>query len=217
MAFLVVSAATGLQYAPLAKIVWIQCDAFRDRIRCHRDRRRPCRHRGRAGGGAHGQAHAAADPQHRDARADELQSGHRRHRQGPPGQGDRCARAAPWRSRPTRPASSSARSMPARDRRCAPPAPKPTANSTSAPSAARLETQPNLTLFQQEAADLIVAGRPRRRASSPRAASNFARARIVLTVGTFLGGRIHVGSGESCRRPRRRSAVADVWRRACAS
>ena len=35
---------------------------------------------------------AAADPQHRDAGADELQPVDRRHRQGPPGEGGRCAR-----------------------------------------------------------------------------------------------------------------------------
>ena len=30
---------------------------------------------------------------------------------------------------------------------------------------------------------------------------------VVLTVGTFLGGRIHVGLDSYSRRPRRRSAV----------
>ena len=39
-----------------------------------------------------GRAHAAADPQHRDARPDVLQPVDRRHRQGPPGQGSRRAR-----------------------------------------------------------------------------------------------------------------------------
>ncbi len=40
---------------------------------------------------------------------------------------------------------------------------------------------------------------------------------VVLTAGTFLGGKIHVGLEQPRRRPRRRSAVAAAWRRACAS
>ena len=71
-----------------------------------------------------------------------------------------------------------------------------------------LETQPNLRIFQQEVADLRRRGRSRRRAWSRRAASSFAPAAVVLTVGTFLAGRIHVGTREPRRRPRRRSAVA---------
>jgi tRNA uridine 5-carboxymethylaminomethyl modification enzyme len=56
----------------------------------------------------------------------------------------------------------------------------------------RLETQPNLHLFQQEAADLVLDAD---RASGVVTASGieFAARSIVLTVGTFLGGRIHVG------------------------
>jgi len=55
-----------------------------------------------------------------------------------------------------------------------------------------LETQANLSLFQQEAADLTIEGD---RAVGVVTQSGIAfRARaIVLTVGTFLGGRIHVG------------------------
>jgi tRNA uridine 5-carboxymethylaminomethyl modification enzyme len=55
-----------------------------------------------------------------------------------------------------------------------------------------LENQPNLRIFQQEAADLIVEGD---RATGVVTVSGIEfRARaIVLTVGTFLGGRIHVG------------------------
>ena len=55
-----------------------------------------------------------------------------------------------------------------------------------------LESQPNLQLFQQEAADLLLQGE---RAVGCRTQSGIEfRARsIVLTVGTFLGGRIHVG------------------------
>jgi tRNA uridine 5-carboxymethylaminomethyl modification enzyme len=55
-----------------------------------------------------------------------------------------------------------------------------------------LENQPNLALFQQEVADLTVEGG---RVTGVVTASGIAfRARaVVLTVGTFLGGRIHVG------------------------
>src|SRR5580692_273556 len=55
-----------------------------------------------------------------------------------------------------------------------------------------LENQPNLALFQQEVADLIVEGG---RMAGVVTASGiaFRAAAVVLTVGTFLGGRIHVG------------------------
>src|SRR5579863_41035 len=55
-----------------------------------------------------------------------------------------------------------------------------------------LETQPNLTLFQQEAADLKVEGERVVGVITQSGIELHARA-IVLTVGTFLGGRIHVG------------------------
>jgi tRNA uridine 5-carboxymethylaminomethyl modification enzyme len=55
-----------------------------------------------------------------------------------------------------------------------------------------LETQTNLTLFQQEAADLIVEGERVVGVVTQSGIQLRARA-IVLTVGTFLGGRIHVG------------------------
>jgi tRNA uridine 5-carboxymethylaminomethyl modification enzyme len=54
-----------------------------------------------------------------------------------------------------------------------------------------LENQPNLTLFQQEAADLIDRGRAR--GGVVTRAASFRAPAVVLTVGTFLGGRIHVG------------------------
>ena len=55
-----------------------------------------------------------------------------------------------------------------------------------------LETQPHLSLFQQEAADLVLQGD---RAVGVITASGieFRAPAIVLTVGTFLGGKIHVG------------------------
>ena len=55
-----------------------------------------------------------------------------------------------------------------------------------------LENQPNLTLFQQEAADLVLAEDRVAGVVSVTGIVFEARA-VVLTVGTFLGGRIHVG------------------------
>jgi tRNA uridine 5-carboxymethylaminomethyl modification enzyme len=56
----------------------------------------------------------------------------------------------------------------------------------------RLENQPNLELFQQEVADLHVEG-GRVRGVVTVSGITFEAPAIVLTVGTFLGGRIHVG------------------------
>jgi tRNA uridine 5-carboxymethylaminomethyl modification enzyme len=55
-----------------------------------------------------------------------------------------------------------------------------------------LETQPNLTLFQQEVADLRVEGE-RVTGVVTQAGIVFEARAVVLTVGTFLAGRIHVG------------------------
>jgi tRNA uridine 5-carboxymethylaminomethyl modification enzyme len=55
-----------------------------------------------------------------------------------------------------------------------------------------LETQPNLTLFQQEAADLKIEGE-RVVGVVTQSGVEFRARALVLTVGTFLGGRIHVG------------------------
>src|SRR5690606_35898242 len=55
-----------------------------------------------------------------------------------------------------------------------------------------LENQQHLTLFQQEVADLIVEGERVRGVCTASGVEFRARA-VVLTVGTFLGGRIHVG------------------------
>ncbi len=55
-----------------------------------------------------------------------------------------------------------------------------------------LENQPNLSLFQQEAADLLL-DRERVRGVVTMTGIVFEAPALVLTVGTFLGGRIHVG------------------------
>jgi len=59
-----------------------------------------------------------------------------------------------------------------------------------------LENQPNLTLFQQEVADLRLE-QGRVAGVVTRAGIEFAGRAVVLTVGTFLGGRIHVGLEQS--------------------
>jgi len=55
-----------------------------------------------------------------------------------------------------------------------------------------LENQPNLEIFQQEVADIEVTG-GRARGVITRMGLAFEARAVVLTVGTFLGGRIHVG------------------------
>jgi tRNA uridine 5-carboxymethylaminomethyl modification enzyme len=55
-----------------------------------------------------------------------------------------------------------------------------------------LENQPNLTLFQAEIADLLVTG-GRVSGVVTHLGLRFEAASVVLTVGTFLAGRIHVG------------------------
>jgi tRNA uridine 5-carboxymethylaminomethyl modification enzyme len=55
-----------------------------------------------------------------------------------------------------------------------------------------LENQPGLSLFQQEVTDLVIEG-GRVRGVVTLAGIAFGAASVVLTVGTFLGGRIHVG------------------------
>jgi tRNA uridine 5-carboxymethylaminomethyl modification enzyme len=60
----------------------------------------------------------------------------------------------------------------------------------------RLENQPNLALFQQEVADLIVEGGKVRGVLTV-AGIRFTAPAVILTVGTFLGGRIHVGLDHS--------------------
>jgi tRNA uridine 5-carboxymethylaminomethyl modification enzyme len=59
-----------------------------------------------------------------------------------------------------------------------------------------LENQPNLTLFQQEVDDLIVEGGSVRGVVT-RMGLRFHAPSVVLTTGTFLGGRIHVGLSQT--------------------
>ncbi len=56
----------------------------------------------------------------------------------------------------------------------------------------QLEAQPGLELFQQEVADLVIEGGRVRRVVTALGPAFEARS-VVLTTGTFLGGRIHVG------------------------
>ena len=57
---------------------------------------------------------------------------------------------------------------------------------------ARLENEPELAIFQQEAADLLVDGETVKGVVTVTGIV-FEAPAVVLTVGTFLGGRIHVG------------------------
>src|SRR5512145_434815 len=56
----------------------------------------------------------------------------------------------------------------------------------------RLENQPNLTLFQQAVADLMLEG-DRIVGAVTQVGVRFRSKAVVLTAGTFLDGRIHVG------------------------
>lgn len=55
-----------------------------------------------------------------------------------------------------------------------------------------LENQPNLTIFQQAAEDLVVEGE-RVRGVVTQMGLTFLAPTVVLTTGTFLGGKIHIG------------------------
>jgi tRNA uridine 5-carboxymethylaminomethyl modification enzyme len=65
-----------------------------------------------------------------------------------------------------------------------------------------LENHPNLVLFQQEVADLVVEG-DRVRGVVTISGITFEAPAVVLTVGTFLGGRIHVRPRQLPGQPRR--------------
>jgi tRNA uridine 5-carboxymethylaminomethyl modification enzyme len=89
--------------------------------------------------------------------------------------------------------------MPARGRRCAPPARRLTASSTRQCRHA-LEIGPSdrhgeplLWLFQQAVDDLLIEGEPVTGVAPRWGCASMLRA-VVLTTGTFLGGKIHIGS-----------------------
>lgn len=56
-----------------------------------------------------------------------------------------------------------------------------------------VENQPNLTLFQQAVDDLILDGEDRVAGVITQMGLQFSAPAVVLTVGTFLGGKIHIG------------------------
>ena len=126
------------------------------RLRRDRRRRRPCRLRGLARRGAARRARARADRQPRDGRADVVQSGDRRRREGPPRQGARRARRRDGERRSTRPASSFAGSTRARARRCARRARRPTSGAIATRCGCGSSSSARLALRQGEVAKLHV-------------------------------------------------------------
>jgi tRNA uridine 5-carboxymethylaminomethyl modification enzyme len=77
-------------------------------------------------------------------------------------------------------------------RQCVPRAPRPTALLYKQAIRSRLESQPNLTLFQQAVDDLTLTG-DRVTGVVTQLGIRFEADTVVLTTGTFLSGLIHVG------------------------
>ena len=140
----------------------------------------------------------------------------RRHRQGPPGQGDRRARRRDGASRPTRPASSSAPSTRSKG---------PAVRATRAQADRVLYKRGDPPPAREPAEPHAVPAGGRRpdaskatacAASSRRSASRFAARAVVLTAGTFLAARstsAWTTTQAAARAIRRRSRS----RRGCAS
>lgn len=72
-----------------------------------------------------------------------------------------------------------------------------------------VESQPNLSLFQQPVDDLLVEG-DRILGVRTQFGEDFFAPTVVLTAGTFLAGRIHVGQAQSDGGSRRRPAGHDA-------
>src|SRR6185295_8107263 len=87
-----------------------------------------------------------------------------------------------------RPAFSSARSIPPRDRRCA----QPDRLLYKQAIRRRLERQPNLALFQQAVDDILLEG-DQVAGVVTQIGLRFRARTVVLTAGTFLSGLVHVG------------------------
>ena len=100
--------------------------------------------------------------------------------------------AAPWRWPRTKAASSSAFLNSSKGCRCVPRARRPTASCTKAAIRRMLENQPSLWLFQQAVDDLMVEG-DRVAGRVTQVGIRFRSRTVVLTAGTFLDGKIHVG------------------------
>jgi tRNA uridine 5-carboxymethylaminomethyl modification enzyme len=150
-----------------------------------------------------GCAHAAAHAQHRDAGADELQPQHRRHRQGPSGQGDRRAGRCDGRGhrRGRHPVPHPQRQQGAGGAGHAG-AGRPGAVPRRHPP--RLENQPTCGCSSRRWTTCCsrATGGGRRHADGLR----FRARAVVLTAGTFLDGRIHVGLQNYSAGPRGRPA-----------
>ena len=164
----------------------------------HRRRRRPRRLRGGAGGGAPRPAHAAPDRRPRQA------SGRCRAtpRSAASARGTWSRRstrsAARWRASPTPSASSSAGSTCRRARRCAPRACSATRRATAARCGASSRRSPGSTSSstRRPGCSSRMADGGRLPASRRRSASRFRARAVVITTGTFLRGRIHVGDAQ---------------------
>ena len=135
--------------------------------------------------------HAAADPQRRNHRSDELQPVDRRHRTTS-SKGGRRAQRKRWPPRRTRRGSSFA-SSPVH---AAPPGQATRAQADRSSTKRRsgaAERQLNLWLLPPGGGRPDRRGWPRDRRGDLRSGSRFTARAVVPTAGTFLDGRIHVG------------------------
>ena len=120
------------------------------------DRRRPRRLRGGVRRGASRRARRAVHAVTRHRRAHAVQSGDRRHGEGPPGSRDRRARRADGRARSTRPAFSSSCSIAAADRPSGRRARRRTRRSTARGCGERSTREPNIEWLIGKAGRILV-------------------------------------------------------------